>query len=95
MGLDALASSRRSWPPAFFGVASWAAIISVMAKRTNKQQNYSWSIYRLRATPAQLIGLVYDRPDEQTAIKPAIEGFNASGRVVTFSGSTDPGSTGD
>jgi len=46
-----------------------------MAKRASKQQNYSWSIYRLHATPAQLIGIVYDQPDEQAAIKQAIEEF--------------------
>jgi hypothetical protein len=28
-----------------------------------------------RGTPAQLIGIVYDRPDEQAAIKRAIEEF--------------------
>jgi hypothetical protein len=46
-----------------------------MVKRASKQQNYSWSIYRLRGTPAQLIGIVYNQLDEQAAIKQAIEEF--------------------
>ena len=46
-----------------------------MAKRQTKQPNHSWSVYRLRGTPAQLIGIVYDQPDEQAAIKRAIEEF--------------------
>jgi hypothetical protein len=50
-----------------------------MVKRTNKHKNYSWSIYRLRATPAQLIGIVYDKADEQAAIKQAIEEFKIPG----------------
>jgi hypothetical protein len=33
------------------------------------------SIYRLRGTLAQLIGIVYDQPDEQGAIRCAIEEF--------------------
>jgi hypothetical protein len=45
----------------------------VMAKRPTKRLNHTWSVYRLRGTPAQLIGVVYDQPDEQTAIKHAIE----------------------
>jgi hypothetical protein len=46
-----------------------------MTKRPTKQPNHSWSICRLRGTPAQLIGIVYDRPDEQAAIARAIEEF--------------------
>jgi hypothetical protein len=46
-----------------------------MTMRPTKQPNHSWSIYRLRGTPAQPIGIVYDEPDEQAAIKRAIEEF--------------------
>jgi hypothetical protein len=46
-----------------------------MAKQPTKQQKHSWSVYRLRGTPAQLIGIVYDQPDEGAAIKRAIEEF--------------------
>jgi hypothetical protein len=46
-----------------------------MAKRPTKQPNHSWSVYRLRGTPAQLIGIVYDQPNDQAAIKRAIEEF--------------------
>ena len=46
-----------------------------MAKRPTEQQSYSWNIYRLRGTPAQLIGIVHNQPDEQAPIKFAIEEF--------------------
>jgi hypothetical protein len=46
-----------------------------MAKRPTEQQTHYWSIYRLRGTPAQLIGIVHNQPDEQAAIKLAIEEF--------------------
>ena len=46
-----------------------------MAKRPTKQPNHSWSVYRLRGTPAQLIGIVYDQSDEQAAIERAIDEF--------------------
>ena len=46
-----------------------------MTMRPTKQPNHSWSVYRLRGTPAQLIGIVYDQPDEHAAIKQAIEEF--------------------
>jgi 1,2-phenylacetyl-CoA epoxidase PaaB subunit len=43
-----------------------------MAKRPTKQQsNHSWAIYHIRGTPAQFIGIVFDAPDEQAAIKQA------------------------
>jgi hypothetical protein len=46
-----------------------------MAKRTSQQQNHSWSIYRLRGTPAQLIGIIHEQADERSAIEKAIEEF--------------------
>ena len=46
-----------------------------MAKRPTKQPDHSWAVYRLRGTPAQLIGIVHDQPDEQAAINHAIEEF--------------------
>ena len=42
------------------------------SKSTRKQPR--WQIVRLKATPAQFIGLV-DAPDETSAIKTAIEQF--------------------
>jgi hypothetical protein len=47
-----------------------------MAKRpTTKQPTHSWAIYHLKGTPAQFIGIVFDQPDEQSAIKKAIEEY--------------------
>jgi hypothetical protein len=46
-----------------------------IAKQPTKPRTHSWSIYRLRGTPAQLIGIVYDQPDEASAIAKAIEDF--------------------
>jgi hypothetical protein len=46
-----------------------------MAKRPIKQQTYSWTIYHIRGTPAQLVGIVYEAPDQESAIKKAIEEF--------------------
>jgi hypothetical protein len=47
-----------------------------MTKRPplNPKANHSWGVYRLRGTPAESIGAV-DAPDEQTAIKKAIEDY--------------------
>jgi hypothetical protein len=50
--------------------------VPAMAKRqTTKQQNHSWAIYHIRGTPAQFVGIVFDQPEEQSAIKKAIEEF--------------------
>ncbi|HEY2231724.1 MAG TPA: hypothetical protein VGI22_29085 [Xanthobacteraceae bacterium] len=46
-----------------------------MAKRPTKQQLHSRAIYHLKGTPAHLVGIVADRPDEESAIKTAIEDF--------------------
>jgi hypothetical protein len=57
-----------------------------MSKRPIKQRNPSWAVYHIRGTPAQLVGIVYNQPDEQSAIKQAIEEFkvpaNQRGRLI-------------
>ena len=47
-----------------------------MPKRpTTKQPTHSWAIYHVRGTPAQFIGIVFDQPDQESAIKIAIQEF--------------------
>jgi hypothetical protein len=46
-----------------------------MAKRPDKRRSHSWAVYHLKGTPAQLVGIVYDQPNEEAAIKQAIEEF--------------------
>jgi hypothetical protein len=45
----------------------------VKAKKT-KPQDYRWGVYRLKKTPAALVGHV-SAPDKETAVKRAIEEF--------------------
>jgi hypothetical protein len=42
-----------------------------MAKKSTE---YSWSIYRIRGTPAAFVGIV-EAPDERAALKKAIEEY--------------------
>jgi hypothetical protein len=46
-----------------------------MPKQPTKEQVHSWAVYHLKGTPAQFVGVVYDAPDEASAIKKAIEKF--------------------
>jgi hypothetical protein len=46
-----------------------------MAKRPTKQENHSWAVNHVKGTPAKLVGIVDDAPDEASAIKKAIEEY--------------------
>jgi hypothetical protein len=48
-----------------------------MANRPTKRQTNpnSWVVYHLKGTSAQLVGIVYDQPNEEAAISRAIEDF--------------------
>jgi hypothetical protein len=48
---------------------------NAMPKRPTTQQTHSWAVYLLKGTPAKLVGIVNDQPDEPAAIKQAIEEF--------------------
>jgi len=43
-----------------------------MAKRLTiaAQQNHSWAIYHIKATPAKLVGIIENAPDKKIAIEP-------------------------
>jgi len=46
-----------------------------MAKQLTKQPLHSWAVYHIKGAPAKLVGIVYDQPDADTAIKQAIEEY--------------------
>jgi len=46
-----------------------------MAKKPTKQ-NHSWAVYYLKGTPAKLVGMVDDQPDEAAPIKQAIKEYD-------------------
>jgi hypothetical protein len=58
-----------------------------MPKRpTTQPQNHSWAVYHIKGTPAKLVGIVDDAPDEKTAIERATGEYpvppNDRGRLI-------------
>jgi hypothetical protein len=35
---------------------------------TKQSESHSWAVYRVKGTPAELVGIIDNAPDEQTAI---------------------------
>jgi hypothetical protein len=56
-----------------------------MAMKPTKQ-THSWAVYRLKGTPAKLVGIGDDQPDEAAAIEQAIKKYdlppNERGRLL-------------
>jgi hypothetical protein len=46
-----------------------------MANLPKQQAVHSWAVYQLKGTPAKLVGIVCDQPDDQSAIERAIEKY--------------------
>jgi hypothetical protein len=44
-----------------------------MVKKPSKQ-NHSWAVHHLKGTPAKLVGIVDDQPDEAAAIRAGDQG---------------------
>jgi hypothetical protein len=53
-----------------------------MAKQPTKQSTHSWAVYHLKGTPAKLVGIVDDQPDEAAAIKDYDVPSNERGRLI-------------
>jgi hypothetical protein len=71
---------------AYFAANGPKVDIGPVAKRPTKQQTHSWAVFHIRGTPAQFIGLVWNAPDEQSAIAKAIKQYevpeNLRGRLI-------------
>jgi hypothetical protein len=66
----------------FYNLILWAALSlgydpSMKKPAGAPPKLYTWSIYHIKGTPAALLGRV-EAPDEESAIKKAIEEFNVS-----------------
>ena len=56
-------------------------VYAFMAKRPTKPEAHSWVVYHLKGTPAKLVGIVYDQPDAESAIKQAIEEYKVPAKL--------------
>jgi hypothetical protein len=49
---------------------------ATMAKQPTEKYLHSWAVYHIKGTPAKLVGMVYDQPNADSAIKQAIVEYN-------------------
>jgi hypothetical protein len=75
------------WPSAC--CTSWRrreALKAAKSPTTDRASSPLLAVYHLKGTPAKLVGIVFDQPDEKSAVKQAIEKFripaNQRGRLI-------------
>jgi hypothetical protein len=61
----------------------------VMVKR--QQVTHSWAVYHIKGTPAKLVGIIDNAPDEQSAIAPNHRSWAGDAPKHSLTGYATPG----